>query len=375
MKRVKQLLIAMLVIMLTISPLTASATVTDLAGNPRTVEVVPIDTITDLDKYNNTAANIITMDVGQMDELMRIDVEKTGALYVYAGIIEGAAAAPTIALYKDEQATQAITPIDSQSGTTGITKDFAVSAGTYYLKLSRTDAATTAKYELAAGNVNGEAKTLVQNKPVLGFSKNGTKSTYYKIVAGSASRLDIETILASKTGTAYITLCNSKKTAISNQLSISGNGSAHYAVKKGTYYVRVSTGSGLYEMNRKMAAVSTKAGATKAQARLLSKGGNSVKAKGLMTINDTAKKIDWYKVKLTKKQSVSFQIAGDCFGTISMEIIPAKGKLYGTNKVSISEYKSGAGIKSSGSWSAGTYYIKVTKSAKTASGYYELYVK
>lgn len=376
MKRVKQLLAVMLVMMMTISPLTVSATVSDLVGNPREVTVVPINTFADLEKYSNSVEDIVTMDQGQAEEVMRIEVAKTGALYVYAGALEGATTYPTIGLYKDQEATQSVYAFDSRNGATGATKDFEVSAGVYYLKLSRSDSSTTAKYELAVGNVNGGAKTLAQNKPVLGFSKTGTKNTYYKVSATGTGRLEIATRFESPTGTGYITLCNSSKAALSKKLYVSGGGgSTHYAVKKGTYYVRVSTSSGLYEINRKMATVATKAGATKAKARALSKGGNSVKAKGLMTINDTTKKVDWYKVKLTKKQNVSFQIAGDCTGNISMEIIPAKGRLYGTSKVSLSEYRNSTGIKSSGAWSAGTYYIKVTKGTKAASGYYELYVK
>jgi hypothetical protein len=103
--------------------------------------------------------------------------------------------------------------------------------------------------------------------------------------------------------------------------------------------------------------------------------GKGKTAKGLVLSEDSVSIADWYKVKLTSKRKLSFEIHGKSCDSILFEIIPASKNviLFGST---IRIYDAGGGVYTTeDSMPAGTYYIKVTKTSKTSSGYYTIKFK
>lgn len=171
-------------------------------------------------------------------------------------------------------------------------------------------------------------------------------------------------------GSAYVTLCTSKRKAISSEDRLYGSSSSvtplTYGVKKGTtYYFKVKSGYNPFGINFKTTKVSEKSGTSKKKAKTI----NSNKtAKGTIQANSST--VDWYKFKLTKTKKTNLWFKGHTNGKLKITIYNSKS----TEIYSTTERGSGFGCKiySIGKWKKGTYYVKVERANKKSSGYYTL---
>ncbi|HEX3021929.1 MAG TPA: PPC domain-containing protein [Lachnospiraceae bacterium] len=201
-----------------------------------------------------------------------------------------------------------------------------------------------------------------------------TKANYYKVVVTKTGTLQVE-INAQNTGT-YLTLCNSSKKAITDEISSSTiSDTKLFALKKGTYYLKVTTNSFWLRMKTTQDAVTDQSGSSKSKAAKLTLGKDKT---GLIFLEDKTSKYDWFKFTLTKTTSVDLQISGSCSaGYIYYEL--SSSSIDGT----LSGYLSGVGSyedtplnyytsdgKVHTSLPKGTYYIKVYKESAKSCGTY-----
>jgi transcriptional accessory protein Tex/SPT6 len=181
---------------------------------------------------------------------------------------------------------------------------------------------------------------------------------------------------AENTGT-YITLCNSSKKAITNEISSSTiSDTKIFAVKKGTYYLKVTTNSYWLRMKTSQESATDQSGSSKSKAANLTLGKDK---SGLIFLEDKSSKYDWFKFTLTKATAVDLEISGSCSaGTIYYELTSSsidgtlEGYLSGVgsyDETPLNYYTSDGKIHTS--LPKGTYYIKVyKKSAKSCGTYF-----
>lgn len=156
-----------------------------------------------------------------------------------------------------------------------------------------------------------------------------------------------------------VTLCNSKKVPITEENTTSSyNGYVNfYAVKAGTYYLKMSSnGDNYYTLGLQFTVGGTTNNTSKAKAQKLS---NKYKST-LMPIGGSTK-TRWYKITLKKKKKIAFSY--EYYGTgdkaVKVVVCNKKGKeittssnIYGDSKNTLSTTKK---------YPKGTYYIKISK--------------
>lgn len=250
-------------------------------------------------------------------------------------------------------------------------------SGTYYIKLSvsdySSDKATTTSYEVkfASQFYSGEEKTLVNKEWTCSGNIDTATPLYYKVEVSKTGSLTIDTV------TEYsntITLCNSSKKSISEDV-YNSDGKVLFAVKKGTYYIKVKTSSDALLVKSSFSAVSDKSGSSKSKALKLNAGKSYTSC---ITATDKKGTSDWYKITLTKSQVVKIKLTGNVSsGDIKYEFFG--GNISG----SITGYLSSVGddetfqaeTYSSSKLPKGTYYIKVYKDDNLTSGDYTIGLK
>lgn len=245
---------------------------------------------------------------------------------------------------------------------------------TYYLKFELSSyAESDATVSITPYSLSSEDKTLKNNNWVLSHPVTYNSQISNKITVEASGYIAVEGVSISDYGSVSVTLCNSKKANLSEQIYLSSTKdyTTYFAVKKGTYYIK-SQSADDYKLRYKFTAVKDTSNTSKSKAISIGKGKT---AKGLVLSEDSTSKADWYKVKLTSKRKLSFEIKAKSCDLICFEIIPAsKNVILIGSTVRI--YDAGGGVYSTqDSMPAGTYYIKVTKTRKTCSGNYSIKFK
>lgn len=242
--------------------------------------------------------------------------------------------------------------------------------GTYYLEFnmssySKADGMVT----ITPYSLSSEQKTLKNKQWAGSHYYSYDTSIDHKITVTKPGYIKVEG--ASSSGySVYVTLCNSKKAAFSDQiyLSSSKDYSTYFAVKKGTYYIKAKS-SDDYKLRYSFTEVKDSAASTKAKAVTIAKGKTK---SGLILSEDSVNKVDWYKISISKKQKLSFDVSAKSCDSIKFEVVPASSRviLFGSTFYLYDVYAGTYGTKDS--MPAGTYYIKVTKTDKTSSGTYSI---
>ncbi|MDO4942890.1 MAG: hypothetical protein Q4E73_08675 [Lachnospiraceae bacterium] len=208
-------------------------------------------------------------------------------------------------------------------------------------------------------------------------------TTYWKMTAKKNGRLTVAAQdVYSGSKNVKITLCNSKKKAISATATLSSSGeniaNAYYGVSgssKGTvYYVKVQTSAPIYAVGYKFTGYTTKPGTKKSNATSISKG----KSKSATLAASTSTGSQWYKVKLTKNKSFRINFKGNVApgssvkmqllktdGKTGLKTLTIKGKVNTTNE----GYIKGTVSKT------GTYYVKIIKGSAKSSAAYKISYK
>lgn len=242
--------------------------------------------------------------------------------------------------------------------------------GTYYLKFELSSyAKADASVTIIPYSLSSEEKIL-KNKEWVGSHYYSYETLIgHKITVTKPGYIKVEGV--SPAGySVYVTLCDSKKKALSGQtyLSSSKENSTYFAVKKGTYYINAKS-SDDYMVRYSFTAVKDASASTKAKAVTIAKGKTK---SGLILSEDSLKKVDWYKIYISKKQKISFDVSANSCDSIKFEVVPASSRviLYGSTFRLYDSYASTYGTQDT--MPAGTYYIKVTKTTKTTSGAYSI---
>lgn len=245
--------------------------------------------------------------------------------------------------------------------------------GTYTLNITRPSYAAKSAGRLVfrVYFFNSEGSSISKDQIAGYYSQNPNDPTYTKISVKSTGYIGVIT----QEIDGYfvkVTLCNSKKKAVSQELYTSQNvGSiVYFAVTKGTYYIKTSSVTGgLYDIMYKFQKVKEKSGSKKSKAVTI-KAGKTVK--GVLTANNKSQS-DWYKVKLSKKKTLKLLVASlNTDNDLRIKLIPANKRvrvLSGGTFLLKSNYKTTWKFKKV---PAGTYYIQVTKKNKKSSGYYSI---
>ncbi|MCQ4635677.1 pre-peptidase C-terminal domain-containing protein [Anaerovorax odorimutans] len=255
----------------------------------------------------------------------------------------------------------------NQGGSAGIV--FKVpAAGTYYIGAYSTDFATSPQpfvvgVNMSAGFISGVDRTITSGSTIAVGQKDA-QTNYFKFKATQTGYLSVDCSESYN----KITLCNSKKKALSN--ATNAGWTPTYGVKKGTtYYVKVAAGSNyyggyqFYVTNKK---ITEKSGKKKSKAVTIKKKKTK---KG--TIIAGSSQADWYKFKLSGKKKFTLTMKGATNNTLKVAIYKKNGKKvgkaskfpYNGKKLTITPY---------GKLAKGTYYIKVYRGTKTSSGWYSL---
>ncbi|MCQ2492167.1 MAG: hypothetical protein MJ087_03895 [Lachnospiraceae bacterium] len=214
-------------------------------------------------------------------------------------------------------------------------------------------------------------------------TKKSNYVTYWKVadMPKGALTVFISDVYSSKLASTYITLCNSKKKAISAKTKVTGvkkDGNVYlsqatFGVDQGTYYVKVTTKAPMYGIKMKIDdSYNRRSESKKSKAVTLNEG----EARKTVLAASTSKTSHYYKVVLDQKKHVKFDVDGYIApGTkINLVIYDSKGKATKTlsikgevNKIKTIDY----GTKDA--LSAGTYYLAIKKDSKNTSAAYSIY--
>ncbi len=307
-------------------------------------------------------------------QVVQIPVANRGVLRVDY-VTTGASGNIDVTLYSDAACTMKVGYAGYiSSGLPSGSQYFTITAaGEYYLKFnwSYSVPETATNIVVGARAFNGEEVTLNDSYQMI-YTDDSTITNYHKLVVNSDSLVTLSGYAVSDYDGSTLSLGynitdGSKISLATGYLSSSNNYCVSYALKKGTYYVASSEGDP-YVLKAAIAKVKDKSGKSKGKAKLLKKKKG---ISGMITLTDGTGKANWFKIKLPKRSKVKIQYTARCTDSLKVEVIPANKRSIMYN--STTYMKSGkSGFRSDGKWSAGTYYIKVSKSYGEYSGSYTL---
>lgn len=213
----------------------------------------------------------------------------------------------------------------------------------------------------------------------MGYCDYEHKNTYTFKAPGNGYIMVRKTEMENTPGTMIAVLCNSKGKTLTEQclFTLQQKNSVCYAVKKGaTYKLKISAlnvnDTQYYQLNLKYKGVSEKSGASKKKAVSV-KLGNRVT--GTVYAEDSASAVDWYQIKNTKKQELLLNYSGNISsGSMLIDVYDAKGKKLDSYTVLANIGESNEALlhnsQKGTQMPAGTYYVRIRKSGKTATGSY-----
>lgn len=340
--------------------------VTDYAS-----EIIPAQVDITLPGKNAASQNVI----------VPLRVEQAGVVSVQAAVTAGGTATIEMAIFSDESCTQAVGAVTSiPSGINQIiSKDFSIDkAAVYYLRFKWTSIVpeTSASITMKTVAYNGKAVTLGNvMQPI--YTGTGAKKLYHKIVVKKNKYVVIkgneirESGNSLQTSDLYFQLCNAKKIPLYNgHLSNLNLYMENFALKKGTYYVAVSS-SQRYQLLAQQFNWKNKGGKNKKKAVLIKKGKI---VQGMSLMSDKIGKTKWYKVRLKKKSKLRISIVAACTGVtqnMKVTVVPAK-KGHRLINNSFIFGSTGKKISSRKKLSKGTYYIKISKVTSSVSCCYAI---
>ena len=245
--------------------------------------------------------------------------------------------------------------------------------GTYYIRFPKND------YE-ASLLLYPRKNMSIKDKSLFAAYCDYTRENTYTFKAAKNGYLSVfETSLVDNGGTVTSVLCNAKGKVLTEKAFFDNlqNNQVTYAVKKGqTYKLKIkaldTNDTQYYQLSFKHAAIKEKSGASKKKAVKIKLG---QKISGSVYAEESATKADWYKITNSKKQKLILSYSGSITsGSMVFDVFDAKGnKLDSYSVISNIKEKQEASLhnkKKGLTIPKGTYYLRVTKSRKTATGIY-----
>lgn len=368
----------------------AEPVVEDTQANSTVLEHNMLDTEKDIDKDLDYYEIVFEKDVKELT--YPVEVTKQGVLLMTLKDTDPNYISLSAQLYEDEGLTKKIGGTIYLSS--GEENDFDVAeikkSGTYYMKfdLSRKyDYNEQLKFLVELDLVPGGIREIKKDITYLAYQDYDTSENLYKINVYKTGLVTLNIGFSSENGeygqSARVTLLNSKKKAISEQVGLysekNEDGTYNnelyqfYALTKGTYYIKIDTSGGLHALNYTISNVADKSGASLSKAAGIKVGGSAVS--GICTNSDKTTKVDWYKITLKNDKVVTFNINSKIDGKLKVEICDSKGDTVWYGSFYLYEGAESGEIQSDGKWGKGTYYIKVYKTDAKSSGYYSIKVK
>ena len=251
-------------------------------------------------------------------------------------------------------------------------------AGTYYIRISSETFSreSDSRFLGIFAFVSNSDTTLKNKVKVVSSVVNAKKPIFYKVTVKKNTKLQFE--LASD-GKASVTLCNKKKSALTNANKVNKSGKMIYALNKGTYYLKVSSTKGFLTAKATMTPAVKEIGTKQSSA--LNVNINKKASSGLVYAKDKKDTVYWFCLNNEKDQPIYMNVATDfTFGKVKMEVVSSEGKNFGskvldnglnrTKRFTLYS-KSEEGKK----LPKGTYYIKFTKVEKNANGVIQVGIK
>lgn len=345
--------------------------------------VTPSEYKTGSENKDNFAVHNVTVSTGS--KLAAVPVKVSGAGRVDYKVWTDSDKSINVRLYSDAACTNAVKNSRMAYLYSSSTEDegyaYVSSGKTYYLgftSYSAVDTDVAIDYQVMF--TGSGTKTLSANKWRAFCAESSSKNVYSKISISKPGYISVTIKNTEQNGTAYVTLCNKSKSALSEKLYVSQTRTAgntqYFAVKKGTYYLRANTnayGININQIKYTFKSVKDSSSNTKSKATTIKKGGAA--KTGLIFAEDKTSKYDWYKVSLSKTSNLRMTLSGNTSKYIYAEIKAASSRvtLYG-NSTRISDISNSASIAYT-NLPKGTYYIRVYKTDKKSSGNYSLKVK
>lgn len=396
-------------ILATICALTCACTMSSpvyakgLIDEPQPLDTSIMQTMSDKGTYNisvcsNTqnmkstdiTAITGTLNASNLTDTCTISVPERAVLALYSSATYPSR---TVSVELKSQTGVSLETQNIYSSTTGISEDvddgIVVEPGTYTLTYTVDSGITdnvTYTTKIIASRA-GTEENVDLGSGYVGFHKSG-EDVYKKVTVKKGGLLEVGAALYSGWGKFLltgnesgvyqsgenVTLCNSNKKPITTKTTTSSASgySNFYAVKAGTYYVKLSSNyDDYYIFATKFVAGGTTNNTSKAKAQKLSSKSKST----LMPIGGSSK-TRWYKVTLKKKKK--FAIYYDFYGTdgaVKVSVCNSKGKKL-TYDTTIYSGRSGK-LSTNKKYSKGTYYIQVSKPSSSYSmeGFLKLKVK
>jgi hypothetical protein len=263
---------------------------------------------------------------------------------------------------------------NSSSGlnsTNGRKLSFLLDKGTYYIKTKgASSGASTIRYDLV--EMGSSKYTLKSGKTV--EVRNGSDKTYTYLKFKAPSNGYLKLTINTSSRSAFITLCNSNKSPLSNDNwiyteSTSGDDAMTYGLQKGkTYYIKVKSSYSYLKLKAVFKSVTEKSGSKKSKAVKLTSGKS---VKGLIIAGSST--ADWYKLTLSKSKTITVNVKGNSNNKLKIVVFNSKGKAIASSSPHGSDFS--VTLKTSSKQAKGTYYIRVERYDKYSSGNYTLSYK
>lgn len=315
----------------------------------------------------------------QSDGNRLIPVKMTESGNLYLKIYAGHSGAHPIAVYKKKDASDLPVTITCFCEESNSSMYYAVatkylSKGTYYLRLPE-DTYTITSYIYPQSS-----RTLKTDTWMCAYS-DYLHPTYFTYKPKEDGYLTLyENALLDTGFSAGVTLCNSKNTPIVNTMTNHDiNDKIVYALKKGvTYKIKIeatdANQSHYYQIKAVFKNRTEKSGSKKSNAQKITFGKTG---SGMVFAEDSASKADWYKITNPKNQKVKITYSGSITsGTMQLDVYRSDGKKFGSYAIvsSVGESNEYVIVDKNGKTTLpkGTYYFRITKSRKQASGIYSL---
>lgn len=390
MKKMKKIymLLAVALVLTFIPGLKASAAGTSVLDRDTGLEAKTLSTRIVSSKNDISTLKYYNIQISPEDNgkpvVVPIKISEKGSFFygIDYDFYEQAGAKAYFGIYSDSACTKSVSTPDSK----GVGEFNVKKAATYYVRFAFSDTSESllGSYNFIFGSniISAADKTLTNNKEKIAATFNSTTPVYYKVKVTASGKLTLNI-----TGTSYaskVTLCNSKKKAVSNEVtvdaSVAGKQKAVFGVTKGTYYFKVKKPAGAMLVKSTFSKVSDKSGSSKSKAKSLKMGGSAIN--GLVTASEKSGKADWYKFTNSKRKKTTIYWNGDvASGKLQMTIYTSNGKKFSGTSINMSGIGDQHGVTIySGSYGVrtlpkGTYYIKITKSGAKTSGSYNIKVK
>ncbi|MCR5791959.1 MAG: hypothetical protein K6G65_02210 [Lachnospiraceae bacterium] len=404
LRKVISVLMAMVIVLGTcaVAPKASAATsaifeiVYDSAGNEdikQVQEMAPQYVTTGSEEELNTENGyLLAMSTSVNQAVFPINLSKKGTLLYQLGSgagLNGSTGKIKAQFYSDASCTKSIGDavllnVSTQDTFSALTNLAVNAAGKYYLKIMMVDTVpskTTYSIVISALAFSSE-DTALTSKFVASYTGTESRVTYHKVVVKKDSYITTEfenysTKNGQRTsGEVKTVLCNSKKKAMSKTAIVDvpaeGTGLVTYAVKKGTYYIKVA-GNGIYRTKGKVTAVKDQGAHKISKAKKYTIGKT---VKGLLLQQDKVSTADYYKFTLKKTKKLSMILKGSCATDgqgIQFAIVNKKGQE--VMKTFTAKGNFNISGKTAKKIPAGTYYLKIKKSSAKGSGWYSVKIK